>query len=1016
MFSGNPFQILKFDIVSDAINKALALESSNTDQAIIEYSRAISLAEKNKHSLLLIAYSLRGKCFYKMGIYPSSIADFSYLIEHINSPFGLFCRSFAFAKLKKYDLARSDLVNGMFFDRNGNVLTDQNKLIIETWQQIESAVSQTSNFIYQADSQSKEEKLQSALKIKQLSASLLLEENLTNSLMYGSRSEEYFKIGDVEKSMDDLTVAIWMGLSGNSATLKSDITELYVIRMKRFILFGLIGEALDDLEDLLESLNSLKLSEFQKLKFIDYKSIEACIVKYVNSKEYEKILLNSIKYAIRNDFIISLCHAIIHENLEVKFPEFCKLIELIPQCYPNMPHFKKLLPSHTEQEAMYKEENQSMIKHKILLFKSAMVKLLSTLDKNNNSTASSESKNEVSNNTSARKNKKKNKNKSSKNSTPKFNNSNVSYNAIEKKEEHAELIKRRADEKAKALEENKAAEAALKEFQEKEKQEAERLAAEKLNRLNEKRKQKRTDAHKAKLKRLEDIAKEKKAEADKEEARKEKIQQEKDKLEKIRLNREEKQKNIQNLVQIKLLEIQKLSSKNKGENKEDLATVNDDSSNVDSLEDIEVYTAVSQVSSDVDSRSNSPIMTIYANAEEKNDKRELTETLEDLVVNYKKAILGDFPEKAYLDAIINIQLQNKTQEPLTFIVGGFPRNAYGQIKSKTDIDIVTNATKEEIRSAFKGAVIKEINQTFGDLFIIKLPGNIKIEVTRSKKLIETEGTSKQKLIADANSRDFRVNTFYINNEAKLYAPIPMAITDLENKKVETITDAFASFSEDPLRILRAIDLESRGFTLSDNVIKAIELCSELILKKETANSINASFSKLMINGRSRKNFNALCRLGTLNHLFPNLLNHVENNSVWLSSHLDLTDQSQRRSLNHVYMIFAASAVLHDMNYWEDFPNLVANYINNNVLLSTNFSTYKSENFELLRHKIILNWLNYLGQFFSQEVSFASTNSPLANNSIFNTPNVTTEMINPLGHSRESIGVRLPSLTPILSRE
>jgi len=158
-----------------------------------------------------------------------------------------------------------------------------------------------------------------------------------------------------------------------------------------------------------------------------------------------------------------------------------------------------------------------------------------------------------------------------------------------------------------------------------------------------------------------------------------------------------------------------------------------------------------------------------------------------------------------------------------YIVGGYPRNKYLGIDSK-DIDICTSATPDDLLSIFSDVDVK-----------YSVYGSVRLKY--KEYIYEVTTFRVDKAIVDGNRyydveyignleddllrRDFIINTLCIDKNGN-YVDYLGARKDLDNKVVRTVKDAFVSFGEDPLRMLRAIRFATTlSFSLSSDIINAL---------------------------------------------------------------------------------------------------------------------------------------------------------------------------------------------------
>ncbi len=167
-----------------------------------------------------------------------------------------------------------------------------------------------------------------------------------------------------------------------------------------------------------------------------------------------------------------------------------------------------------------------------------------------------------------------------------------------------------------------------------------------------------------------------------------------------------------------------------------------------------------------------------------------------------------------------------------YIVGGFVRDELLGIMSN-DVDITTSAKPKEIKELFPDCIIK--SDSYGAV-IIKYK-NYYFDVTTMREEMEYLDSRHPSSVVyvddlkkDLLRRDFTINALCFDKDGKLIDLIN-GKEDLDKKIIKTIGDSNKSFSDDALRILRAIRFASHlKFDLSNEVIEAIKNNKHLIKK------------------------------------------------------------------------------------------------------------------------------------------------------------------------------------------
>ena len=161
---------------------------------------------------------------------------------------------------------------------------------------------------------------------------------------------------------------------------------------------------------------------------------------------------------------------------------------------------------------------------------------------------------------------------------------------------------------------------------------------------------------------------------------------------------------------------------------------------------------------------------------------------------------------------------------VAYVVGGYVRDSLLHINSN-DVDITTNAKPKEIKEIFPECEIK--SDSYGAVIVNYK--NYRFDITTMREEMEYLDNRHPSSIIyvddlkkDLLRRDFTINALCLDKNGKLIDLIG-GKKDLDKKVIRTIGDANKSFSDDALRILRAIRFASfLNFKLSDEVKDAIK--------------------------------------------------------------------------------------------------------------------------------------------------------------------------------------------------
>ena len=226
-----------------------------------------------------------------------------------------------------------------------------------------------------------------------------------------------------------------------------------------------------------------------------------------------------------------------------------------------------------------------------------------------------------------------------------------------------------------------------------------------------------------------------------------------------------------------------------------------------------------------------------------------------------------------------------------YVIGGWVRDLFLHRES-TDIDVVClfpNASDQASSSARPGiqlaeAVAKRLGKK-AHLSIFKTYGTA--QVKRGEMELEFVGARRESytrdsrnpivedgtLEEDQNRRDFTINALAIclnqNRYGELLDPFD-GIGDLERCIIRTPLDPDITFSDDPLRMMRAIRFATQlGFFLDDETFDAIIRNKErihIITKERIAEELN----KIMMSRKPSEGWLLLDKTGLLPLIFPEL--------------------------------------------------------------------------------------------------------------------------------------------------
>lgn len=213
-----------------------------------------------------------------------------------------------------------------------------------------------------------------------------------------------------------------------------------------------------------------------------------------------------------------------------------------------------------------------------------------------------------------------------------------------------------------------------------------------------------------------------------------------------------------------------------------------------------------------------------------------------------------------------------------FVIGGFVRDLLLERPSK-DIDIVVVGRgielAEKVHAAFRGSHLS-VFKNFGTAMVkirdveVEFVGARRESYQRdSRKPIVEDGTLED----DQNRRDFTINALALSlnddDFGQLVDPFN-GVEDLQNGIIRTPLDPVITFSDDPLRMLRAIRFATRfGFVIEENTLLGIQQTAERISIISMERIID-ELSKMMMSAYPSGGWKLLDKVGLLGYILPEL--------------------------------------------------------------------------------------------------------------------------------------------------
>lgn len=201
-------------------------------------------------------------------------------------------------------------------------------------------------------------------------------------------------------------------------------------------------------------------------------------------------------------------------------------------------------------------------------------------------------------------------------------------------------------------------------------------------------------------------------------------------------------------------------------------------------------------------------------------------------------------------------------------------------KVPTDIDFVTEQNgillAEKIAEEINPNIKVSIFKNYGTAMFRY--NNIDLEFVGARKESYTENSRKPEvengsLEDDQKRRDFTINSLAISlnkeNFGELIDPFN-GQNDMTNKIIRTPLEPHQTYSDDPLRMMRAIRFATTlDFNIEEKSLNAIKKEVDRI-KIVSMERIMVEFNKIMLSKRPSKGLNLLDETGLLNYILPEL--------------------------------------------------------------------------------------------------------------------------------------------------
>jgi len=215
----------------------------------------------------------------------------------------------------------------------------------------------------------------------------------------------------------------------------------------------------------------------------------------------------------------------------------------------------------------------------------------------------------------------------------------------------------------------------------------------------------------------------------------------------------------------------------------------------------------------------------------------------------------------------------------SFVIGGFVRDLILKRPSK-DVDVVVLGDGLEFAKQVANELgVKKVSlfKTYGTAAFIY--NDIEVEFVGARKESYTENSRNPKvekgsLVDDQNRRDFTINALAISLNSSSFGEVIDPFNGLEDIKLKIIRTPLnpdITYSDDPLRMMRAIRFSSQlGFKIEKTSLEAIKKNAER-LKIVSMERILVELNKIILSDTPSRGFKLLYDTQLLHQFFPEMV-------------------------------------------------------------------------------------------------------------------------------------------------
>jgi poly(A) polymerase len=256
--------------------------------------------------------------------------------------------------------------------------------------------------------------------------------------------------------------------------------------------------------------------------------------------------------------------------------------------------------------------------------------------------------------------------------------------------------------------------------------------------------------------------------------------------------------------------------------------------------------------------------------------------------NYIKALTNPlFKTVSKASSLLNVD---------SYVIGGYVRDYIMERGDAKDIDIVAIGSgidlAQKVSSLLPGKPMVSVFKNYGTAML--KAKQVELEFVGSRKESYKEDSrnpavEEGTLEDDQNRRDFTINAMAISLNEESFGELldPFnGIEDLKNKIIRTPLDPDITFSDDPLRMLRAIRFATQlQFKIEENSFESIKKNAERI-KIISTERVVEELHKILASPKPSIGFAILNKVDLLHHILPELTNLKGVDSIEGQRHKD----------------------------------------------------------------------------------------------------------------------------------